>query len=115
MSKNLTNVIPKRFYEINDYDHFNRLLVGVYLRQSDMSWIRGRLALVKAGNVFKTVNALYGTEHTDGTLYRAISDAMYDKKDDQVIVECTTLEEYEEEVSLQDYTFTEPNYDPCRD
>lgn len=107
---NLTKVIPKKFYEIDQYDHFNRLLVEVYLRKSDRTWVKGRLAFVRSGCVFKTIS-----NGIESELYRAISDAMYDKKEDEVVVECTTLQEYYEETELTEYEFTKPEYDPCRD
>lgn len=111
----LTSIIPNEFLEIDNYDHFNRLLVGVYIRQEDHTFIRGRLAHIRSGNVFKMVNPIEGEDdNTISTLYRAYKDAMYDNKQHQVIIHCTTLEDYEKETNLKEYEFEPPDDDPCR-
>ena len=113
-SVNLVDNIPDKFYEINDYDHYNRTLVKVFLRQIDDSWIRGRLANIKAGNIFKVVD-MNGNSSTDATIYRAINGAKYDVKEDRIVVEATTLEDYENEVGLDTYTYESLQGDPCRE
>lgn len=113
--KNLSNNIPVEFTEVDNYDHQNRLLKAVYVLQNDESWKRIRLALVKAGNIFKMVDSLEENEDSYETIYRAIRDAQFDKKQNSIIIECTTLGDYNEEINLKEYTFQTPTYDPCRD
>ena len=113
-SINLVENIPDKFYEINDYDHYNRTLVKVYLRQIDDTWIRGRLANIKAGNIFKIVD-ISKDSSTDAVIYRAINGAKYDVKEDRVIVEATTLDDYEKEINLDTYTYDSLSGDPCRE
>lgn len=98
--------IPKEFYEISKYDHYNRQLNEVYIQKEDGNFIQGRLALIKEGNIFKLSK--------DGKLYRAISTTDYDAKLHQVIIHCTTLDDYNKEMYLKQYTFEKPYNDPCR-
>lgn len=109
---NLIDNIPDRFFEVSDYDHYNRLLVKVYIKQADDTWIRGRLANVKAGNIFKVVDQ---TSNQESVVYRAATGAKYDVKEDRVIVEATTLQDYEDETSLDNYTYESLQGDPCRE
>ena len=112
---NLTISTPKKFIEKCEYDKHNRLLMGVYILTKDNKWIRGRLALIKNGYLFKLVNTYKGEgANTDATVYRAYKDAMYNSKDDSMIVYATTLEDYNKDVNLEEYKFEPPEDDPCR-
>lgn len=113
-NEDLTLSIPREFYEVDNYDHSNRLLKGIYIRQEDGSFKRARMANIKNGNIFKMVNSLNDNEETETTLYRAFRDALYSKKMNNVVIYATTLEEYENEINLKPYIFEEPKDDPCR-
>lgn len=100
--------IPKEFYEIDKYDHYNRRLNEVYIQKENGTFIQGRFALIRAGNVFKLSK--------DGKLYRALAMCDYDAKLHQAIIYCTTLDDYNEEnrIALKQYIFDKPVDDPCR-
>lgn len=118
----ITNVIPKEFYEIDNFDRNNRQLVGIFIRQPDDSYgnevyKRGRLANVKKGNVFVIVNGSIPSDYEvkpEDTRYRATSDAYFSRKLNQVMIDATTLDDYLEEQSVESDDFKVPDYDPCR-
>lgn len=103
---------PKDKQVISDYDRYHRELMECYIRQNDSSYKRGRLYMIKAGNVFKLIDK-------DGSLdeyenYRAIEDAQYDKKSDDVYVKAVLWDDYKKEINDSSYVFEEPKDDPCR-
>lgn len=118
----LTAVIPKEFYEEDNFDRNNRNLVGVFIRQPDDSYgnevyKRGRLANVKRGNVFVLTKGAIPSDYEvkpDDPRYRATSDAYFSKKLNQVIINATTLDDYLEEQSTESSVSQIPDYDPCR-
>lgn len=116
-----SSVIPKEFLEVDDYDRSNRLLRKIYIRQPDDAYgneqyKRGRMANVKRGNVFAIVDPLIKEpiDFSKITKYRAIEDAYFSKKQNQVVIKVTTLEDYLEEQSVKSGVFEVPDYDPCR-
>ena len=110
----LTYEIPREFFQVRDYDKFNNLLYGVYVKMYDGSFKRTRMALLTNGCVFKLVNELIEKEEDVTTLYRAYDNPQYDKKLKQVIVKATTLEEYLKEVNMEELPFIPPTNEICR-
>ena len=116
-----SNVIPKEFLEIDDYDRSNRLLRKIYIRQPDDAYgneqyKRGRMANIKKGNVFAIVDPLIKEpiDFSNCIKYRALTDAYFSRKQNQVVIKATTLDDYLEEQSVKNRVFEEPDYDPCR-
>ena len=89
--------IPDNFFEVSDYDRYKRELKHVYVKQNDSSYIRERMCHLKAGNVFKLIEK---GKDLNEKIYRAISDAIYDKKSDEVFIEAVLMEDYIEETSF---------------
>ena len=102
---------PDAFYEISDYDKYKRELKWVYIKQNDSSFIRGRMTHIRAGNIFKLVNKDHNLE---GPIYRALDDAIYDKKSNEVYVNATLLDDYNKEINHIEYRFDKPINNLCR-
>ena len=107
-----TSEFPKDKLIISDYDRYHRELMECYIRQNDSSYKRGRLCLIKAGNVFKLIDKDKNLDEYEN--YRAISDAIYSKKSDEVYVKAVLWSDYKKEMNDKRYEFKEPNDDPCR-
>ena len=109
----LVKTIDDRFREKANKDHYNKKLMLTFILQSDAkTYKRGRLANVKAGNVFyfQDNDTLESTEK-----YRALTDAVYNKKDDSISIFVTTLDDYYTEVEYQDNeTYIPTNSMLCR-
>ena len=102
---------PKDKYTISGYDRYHRELMECYIRQDDSSYIRGRLCMIKAGNVFKVIPMNKNLDDYEN--YRAIEDAIYDKKSDEVYVKAILWDDYKKETSDKGYIFIEPKDDIC--
>ena len=103
---------PKDKLVVSGYDRYHRELMECYIRQNDSSYKRGRLCLVKAGNVFKLIDKDFSLDTYEN--YRALEDAMYDKKSDEVYVRAILWDDYKKELAEEEYKFIEPKDDPCR-
>lgn len=103
---------PKDKYTVSGYDRYHRELMECYIRQVDSSYIKGRLCMIKAGNVFKLIPKDNNLDDYEN--YRAIEDAMYDKKSDEVYVKAVLWDDYKKEVADKGYEFIEPKDEICR-
>ena len=103
---------PKDKLVASAYDRYHRELMECYIRQVDSSYCKGRLCMVKAGNVFKLIDK--GKSLDDYENYRAVEDAVYDKKSDEVYVKAVLWDDYKKEIEDKGYEFKEPTDDPCR-
>ena len=92
-----TSEFPKDKLIISDYDRYHRELMECYIRQNDSSYKRGRLCLIKAGNVFKLIDKDKNLDEYEN--YRAISDAIYSKKSDEVYVKAVLWSDYKKEMN----------------
>ena len=100
MSAVLESTITDTFREAINKDHYGKKLMLIFILQSDgKTYKRGRLANVKAGNVFymQDNDTLMKT-----CTYRALTDCVYNKKDDSTSIFVTTLDDYNNEVNYVD-------------
>ena len=103
---------PKDKLVISDYDRYHRELMECYIKQNNSSYIRGRLCFIKAGNVFKLIPKDKNLDNYED--FRALEDAIYDKKSDEVYVKAVFWSDYKKELAYEEYKFVEPKDDPCR-
>ena len=110
--KMLSPNIPERFYEQSDVDWYGRALVNTYIKQTDGTYKKARLANVKVGNIFKLVNV--GDDVNAAIEYRASSDAIYSQTLNQVVIEAVKYSDYQAEINEPDYKFVTPTNKLCR-
>lgn len=110
LNLSLSAIIPDRFYEEKDVDWYGRLITNTYIKQKDGTFKKGRLANLKAGNIFKLIDPT--KEKIDDVNipeYRALKDCMFCETQDNVVVYATLYAEYKQEVELPPYKFEPPN------